>query len=33
MRITNKIISQNSITNINRNKVLEDKYNMKIKEI
>lgn len=30
MRITNKIISQNSITNINRNKVLEDKFNTQL---
>jgi flagellar hook-associated protein 3 FlgL len=27
MRITNKIIQQNAVTNINNNKVLEDKYN------
>lgn len=30
MRITNKIISQNSITNINNNKVLEDKLNTQL---
>ena len=28
MRITNKIISNNSVTNINNNKVLEDKLNV-----
>ena len=30
MRITNKIISQNSITNINNNKILEDKLNTQL---
>ena len=30
MRITNKIISNNSVTNINRNKVLEDKINTQL---
>ena len=30
MRITNKIISQNSITNINNNKVLENKFNTQL---
>ena len=30
MRITNKIISQNSITNINNNKVLENKLNTQL---
>ena len=30
MRITNKIISNNSVTNINRNKILEDKINTQL---
>ncbi len=30
MRITNKIISNNSVTNINNNKVLEDKLNVQL---
>ena len=33
MRITNKIISNNSVTNINRNKVLEDKINTQLYRI
>ena len=27
MRITNKIIQNNSLSNLNMNKILEDKYN------